>query len=297
MGEARRRKLATESGVSFALLDAKLGKLGVNTAEFGFYDQPAFMALERANPLALELYSSWVLARPRSEAYDAHVRATVLKLASLIEGQLAATGTRGACLNVATAMARMLDRLGVWSFTARGSLTVEIPTHPEIGRRYFPESDFAPNPDSVTGHGWLIAPPFIVVDPTLRHQFWVDLQPAIAELLPAVVAAEAGEVVQPRWFDTVSDKAVAMNGFQRHELNGTLPYRFNPGLARVERTLPGRDIRIGELSLRYIAGSMTVSEQPLAEIPPFDTSSPDLTPARLWVEHVAPAFDVAGALS
>ena len=291
MGEAWRRKLAMESSGAFARLDEKLRGHGVNTAEFGFYDQPAFVALERANPVALELYSSWVLTRPRDDAYDTHARATVPKLAALIEAQIAATGARGTCVNTATAMARMLDRLGVWSFTARGSLTIEIPSKPDVGGRYFPENEFRANQDDVAGHGWVVAPPFIVVDPTLRHQNWVDLQPDIAALLPTVVAAETGEVVRPRWFDTVSGTAVTMNGIKKHELNGQLPYRFSTHLARVERFLPGRDIRLGELSLRYIAGSVTVSEHPLEEIPPLDNASPDLTPFELWTKHVAPAFE------
>ena len=231
------------------------------------------MALERADPVALELYSSWVLARPRDNAYDTHARAIVPRLAALIETMLATARTLGGCVNVATAMARMLDRLSVWSFAARGSLTIEIPSKPEVGRRYFPECEICRNPGEVAGHGWLIAPPFVVVDPTLRHQKWVDLQPAIAALLPAAVAAEAGAVVRPRWFDTVSDRVVAANGLKKHDLNERLPYLANPGLARLERTLPGRDIRVGELSLRYIPGSVTVSDKPLEMIPPLDGSS------------------------
>ncbi len=281
MGEARRRKLAGQSSLSFDQLDAGLRGHGVNTAEFGFYDQPAFMALE--------LYSSWVLTRPCDEAYEAHARATVPKLATLIETRLAAAGTLGA-VKVATAMARMLDRLGVWSFAARGSLTIEIPERPEVGRRYFPACEVCADPDDVTGHGWLVAPPFIVVDPTLRHQKWVDLQPAIAALLPAVVAAEAGEWCVPRWFDVVSDNVVAVHGLEPKDLTPRLPYLLNRDLARVERSLPAREVRIGELSLRYIASSVTVSEHTLQQIPPLDQFSSGLLPMELWVQHVAPAF-------
>ena len=290
MGEARRRKLTGQSAPSFVQLDARLRRLGVNTEEFGFYDQPAFMALERADPLALELYSSWVLTRSRDENYNIYARATVPKLAALIEAQLAATGTVGVCVNVATAMARMLDRLGIWSFAARGSLTIELPLKPEAGKRYFPENEMRTNPDDIAGHGWLVAPPFIVADPTLRHQKWVDLHPAIAALLPAVVAAEAGEVVRPRWFDTVSDNVVAATNLKKHDLNGRLPYRMNHGLARLERSLPGRDVRIGDLSLRYIAGSVTVSDKPLETIPALDGSTPDLMPIAMWAKNIAPAF-------
>ena len=195
MGEAKRRRAASEN--RFDQLNVKLTRSGVDTSRFGFYDQPAFLALEQADPIALELYSSWVLTRARDAAYDDYARATVRRLADIIEKRLSAAGAVGACVNVATVMARMLDRLGVWSFAARGSLTIEIPSQPDVGRRYFPECDIVADPEAVTGHGWLVTASFIVVDTTLRHQKWVDLHPAIAALLPAVVASEAGEVVRP----------------------------------------------------------------------------------------------------
>ena len=187
-------------------------------------------------------------------------------------------------------MARMLDELGVWSFAVRGSLTIEIPTRPEAGRRYFPECDLIADPDAVTGHAWLVAPPFLVVDPTLRHQKWVDLHPAIAKALPAVVAAETGELVRPRWYDVISDRVIAVNRISKNERNETLPYRLQPNLKRIERLLPGRDIRVDELSLCYIDGAVIISEQPLAALPELIPSLPGLTPIEIWTNHVRPAL-------
>ena len=281
-----RKKDATD----FEKLDRQLRKQGVDVSAFGFYDQEAFMALEKADPRALELYARWVLCRPRDQAYKDLARATVPKLAAIVECQLAQERGLGACVNVAAMIARMLDRLDIWSFAVRGSLTVEIPSNPNVGRRYFPECDQLDHAENVTGHGWVVAPPFLIVDPTLKHQKWVDLDPAIAMLLPTVIAKEQGEIVRPRWFDIVSDALVAAFRIPKADLTDELPYRFKPDLAHIETFLPGRDIRIGPLSLRYIAGAVTLSDRPLEQMPTVSTTSPKLKPWEIWATAVEPQF-------
>jgi hypothetical protein len=293
MGEPKRRREARKLSGEFTRVDDKLRRLGVDVSALGFYDQPAFQALEETDPLALELYSSWVINRPRDLDYDAHARLVVPRLAAIIERRLASANGLGACVNVATMMARMLDRLGVWSFAVRGSLTVEIPSRPEVGRRYFPECDLLDHDDNVTGHGWLVAPPFVVVDPTLKHQKWVDLDPEISALLPEVVAADGGGIIRPRWNDVVSDALIEKYNVPRSELNADLPYRFKPDLVRIQESLPGREVRIDGLSLRYIAGAITVSDRPLEEMPWVSPASSNLRPIHIWDEDVASAFCVA----
>ncbi|HEY2446044.1 MAG TPA: hypothetical protein VGI20_09930 [Rhizomicrobium sp.] len=207
-----------------------------------------------------------------------HARQIVPRLAAIVERRLASTNGLGACVNVATMLARMLDRLAVWSFAVRGSLTIEIPSRPKVGKRYFPECDLLDHEDNVTGHGWLVAPPFLIVDSTLKHQKWVDLDPVISALLPQLVAAEDGGIIRPRWDDVVSDTLIRKYNVPKSELNSELPYRFKPDLARIQESLPGRDVRSGGLSLRYIAGAVTVSDLPLEELPLLSSDSPSLKP-------------------
>ena len=290
MSSAKHRQGNGAKDRTFARINRKLKQCGVDVHAFGYYDQPAFVALEQIDPTALELYSTWVIHRPRDAHNLAHARDVIPKLATVVERRLEREQGLGACVNVATMMARMLDRLGVWSFAVRGSLTIEIPSRPKVGRRYFPECDLRDNEDNVTGHGWLVAPPFLIVDPTLRHQKWVDLQPEISSILPKVVAAEDGAVVRPRWYDVVSDTLIALNRVPKSKLNGDLPYKFKPDLARIEKSLPGRDIRIGDLSLRYIAGAVTVSDRPLEEMEWVSPATPGLRPIHIWTQDVAPAF-------
>jgi hypothetical protein len=291
----RNGKPSGQADDDFEELDEALAGAGIDVSAFGFYDQEEFLELEKAAPRALELYARWVLGRPRDAEYDAHVRATVPRLARLVERRLGTEGCVGACLNVATMMARMLDRLKVWSFAVQGSLTVELPSRPAVGRRYFPECDLLDHEDNIVGHGWLVAPPFIVVDSTLKHQRWVDLHPAIAACLPDVVAAEKGNVVRPRWFDVVSDALIEKYNVPRAALTPQLPYQFKHDLAHIEKLLPGRDIRQGELSLRYIPGAVKISEVPLDALPCLSPQTPGLVPRRIWEDFVRPEFGIIDA--
>jgi hypothetical protein len=118
----------------------------------------------------------------------------------------------------------------------------------------------------------------------------MDLHPEIEALLPHIVASETGEIVKPRWFDVVGDGAIRADNILQSELNDELPYLLAPHLARVEQLLPGRDIRIGKLSVRYIASGITVSETDLESIPSLLPNSPDLVPVQIWQRDVVPEF-------
>jgi hypothetical protein len=133
----------------------------------------------------------------------------------------------------------------------------------------------------------------IFVFASVRHQKWVELHPAISQLLPRVVAAEEGQVIRPRWDDVVSHTLIAHEHISLAELTSDLPYRFKPNLARIERLLPARDIRVSDLSLRYVAGAVTVSECPLEQMPRVSLTSPNLIPIDIWNEDVVLQFPLA----
>jgi hypothetical protein len=80
-----------------------------------------------------------------------------------------------------------------------------------------------------------------------RHDTSPSEHPAIATLLPTVVAAEDGPIVRPRWFDVISDAVVAANHIPRSQLNDILPYKLKPELHHLERSLPAREIRVDKL--------------------------------------------------
>lgn len=67
MGEARRRKL--NKNYEFEQLNGELASLGIDTDNFGFFDQDEFVSQEQRDPRFLEKYARWVDLRPRDAAY------------------------------------------------------------------------------------------------------------------------------------------------------------------------------------------------------------------------------------
>lgn len=276
--------------MSFEVIDKGLKTAGVDTSQFGFYDQPAFLSLERRNPKVLDNYAKWVISRPRTAEYDEHVRAVVPKVAGLIEKRLERENAVAACLNVATMAVSMLNRLGVWSVAVRGALTVDVPSKPSLGVRYFPHMDLLDNPDNITGHGWLVAPPFMIVDATVKHQKWVGLPAEFARLLPSVVLAEDTRPARPKWIDLIGDAVIRVNRIPARDRNDRLPYLMNPDLAVFERDFPGVEIASGDVRLRYFASANTVSDGPLEGMQWVSPERPNLKPIHIWDEDIRPAF-------
>ena len=65
----------------------------IPTDQIAFYNSPAFLAAEQADPAFLEFYGAWVRSCPRDAAYDAHVRAIVPRMAEMSPTRLSATAS------------------------------------------------------------------------------------------------------------------------------------------------------------------------------------------------------------
>lgn len=109
------------------LLTVDFRASGIDPAQFGFFDQPAFLAREHSNVDYPTNYAEWVLTRPISADYAAHVTATVPRLAQLLASAFADRGAWGCCVQASNMMMRMLDLLHVWSFCIFGSVMIEAP--------------------------------------------------------------------------------------------------------------------------------------------------------------------------
>ena len=143
---------------------------GVNTSEFGFYDQCEFLEQEKVNSEYLSNYAKWVMFRPVSEDYKVHAQSVVPKLTELISKALAEDHWEGSCVAASALITRMLDRLEVWSFGVVGSVAFSV-NEPALwrGLHTVDDKDFA---DAALGHAWVCAPPFVIVDASARLQRW-----------------------------------------------------------------------------------------------------------------------------
>jgi hypothetical protein len=261
MGEARRRK--NSAGIEHAELDRRLRDVGIDTSQFGFYDQPAFLTQEARDPAFLETYAVWVQTRPFSPDYAQRVRSVVPRLAEVLAGLFEANDMQRSCVAASSMMPPILDRLGIWSFGLKGSLTMEVPArHIWRCQALIDVADF---PGAELGHAWVAAPPFRIVDPTIGLQN--PPGDAICGYIPPFVAVEDdARVVKPSVTDVVGAEIRAHHALMEGRQDPQLHHRLNPSLRNFSRSFPALETTVGELTLRYVPAGVRLSDVTLEQI-------------------------------
>ncbi|WGR61471.1 hypothetical protein E3U26_12555 [Paracoccus ferrooxidans] len=180
-------------------------------------------------------------------------------------------------------MQRILDRLGVWSFGLKGSMIAEV-AREELwrGQSMCDIPDFL---GAELGHAWVVAPPFVIVDGTIRLQ-----NPAgdpMNAFLPPIVTIEDAPLVTPKVEDVVSAQLRAHYAQNEGRLDNQIHHRLVPQLKVFSRDFPSREVRFGDLALRYVPAGVRISDVKLEEI---NGNGNKLTGAEVWNDHVLPAF-------
>lgn len=280
MGEVKRRVAGASE---HARIDGRMRKLGVDTTRFGFFDQPAFLAAERHDSLFLEQYALWVQTRPRTADYDARVRNIVPRLAEFLADLFEREDMQRSCVHVSSMMQRILDRLGVWSFGLKGSMISEVAREDLWrGQAMCDVPDF---PGAELGHAWVVAPPFVIIDGTIRLQNLVG-DPMNA-FTPPIVAVEDAPLIKPTLDDVVSAEMQALHQRREGWLDRQLHHRLVPQLMAFGSAFPSREVRFGDLTLRYVPAGVRISDVGLEEI---NGAGEKLRGDEVWNDHVAPAF-------
>lgn len=284
MGESKRRKNGDKA--RFERLNQELTDLGVKTDQFGFCDQREFLAAERRNPALLETYAKWVMLRPREEKYDAHVNRIVPKLAQLVAAVLEEDELEGSCEMACSLLTKSLDRLGVWSVGMVGSSTFDVKgKNIWRGLHTVDHPDF---PGARLGHTWVCAPPFIVVDASIKRQRWSG--DAIYPYVPSVILDSHGRKTKPTPQDVISAEIRAEMMMARGAIPDGVIYQLEPNLKSFSKTFPATEIKVDELTARYIPTAANLSDGTLEEINGGGTKG--RIGREIWNDVIAPAFDL-----
>ncbi|MCT7663540.1 hypothetical protein [Shinella kummerowiae] len=259
MGDAKRKKLAGRAEPSTAARYNELrqifDRLGVDCSRPGFYDDPRFLDEERRNPLFIETYAEWVLSRERTAEYDAMVRDVVPRLAALIEARVIRHNWNGACIAISGIVTKTLDRLGIWNIPMAGSASIYVGDN----SRHFTIVDDNEGVGFDTGHMWIIAPPYDVVDTTLHYQRWQG--DAFQSLIPKVILADRTDIVKARVQDVV-----APDIRRRHPRDQDLHYKLFRDQRRILTMFPARSFVSGQADIRYVPAGIRVPDGPLEDI-------------------------------
>lgn len=227
--------------------------LGIPTSDIAFYNHPKFLEAEIQNPKLIELYAAFVRLRPRDDAYEEYARKIVPLVAQILAEEIQSDGQLGACVDAAQMLNKILEELGIWSYLVQGSMTISEPSLP--CPTYFWLFDEKPIP----GHVWVTAPPFDVIDITLKAQPYERHE---ADLLPIVVVSEGEMRIRPESTEFLEPSILASALSRVGGPIKTVHERAYPGMMSAVNFFPSWQLKKGKLILRYATGGISLSDAP-----------------------------------
>jgi len=253
VGQAKRR--TAMHAARLRELEGVFADIGVADLVPGFYDDPAFVKAERADQRLLEAYAVYVRLRQLTPEYEETARRLVHDVSERVCRWVEEQGDgRGRCLDAANLLSRSLDRLGIWNYMIKGSFNIRAKARPDLGPRYFWTYDELEPGATATGHVWIAAPPFVIVDPSLSGQGWeAEFRPHV----PRLIVEDS-----PRRARMEADDMVA------HEMGRPTTrelFEQAPGLKAFSETFPGSIVETDEVVARYLPAGITASDCPLED--------------------------------
>ena len=244
---------------TIAELEKEFAASRITPAAPGFYDSPAFISREQRQPDFLENYAAYVQLRPYDEAYLERARREIPVICEVLYKELAADGRQGACVDMSIALGRILEAEGLWCYYVKGSLTIEFPKSSGLANGYFWAFDLGGR-DFAAPHAWISAPPFNILDLTLKQQPYPH---QAGDWLPAVVMQEAVARTKATPEDLLSPTTALVLRSQRIKD----PIRYvSPNFDVFTEVFSANLVKQGQLQLKYIPVAISAPDAPLEEL-------------------------------
>ncbi|GIZ68763.1 hypothetical protein KAM429_39080 [Aquipseudomonas alcaligenes] len=296
MGEARQRKLqaAKESASTGPKpwplsnpdiqrdLEAWFTRIGVDPTRPGIHDTPEFLHAEARYPDALNKVAHLVEARTYTEVELAQAERKILVAAEAVARRVAQDGRPGLCVVASGVLSRMLDELEVWNYTAKSNLTVTFPSEISRSPRYFYSVDSG---DFAAAHAVVVAPPFVVIDVTVRQQSYETA--AMGQYLPAIASTKdykpyqvtADQLISPEFRENLQMRRLSPDAYLTQR---------KPEMLELMRHLPSRQVSLENGSLGYGIVAVTGYQERLSEMQGEFISIDGLTPQQIFEQDVLP---------
>jgi hypothetical protein len=299
MGEARRRKLLAGGHreslkpVSEGLwpltntsiqqqLEAWFVQCGIDPSRPGLHDSPEFLRAEAQDSRAMNHVARLVEARSYSADELQEAQRKILVAAGAVAARIASDGRHGLCVIASGVLSRMLDELGVWNYTAKSNLTVHFPPSVSTEPRYFYSMDEG---HFVAPHAIVVAPPFTLVDVTVKHQTYDDA--AMTQWLPVMAATKEFRPYRVTPTELASPGVRAE--LRRHGMTvETYLKRENPDMLDLMKQLPSREAALDGGRLGYGLIAVGGYQQRLSGLDAKNCSIGGLTPIEIFEQDVRP---------
>lgn len=260
-------------------IEADFYSKGIPVDQPGFYDHPNFIEVERQNPEYLNNYARYVQLRFYSSEYLEKAEREIPIIAHELHMELLRDGRQGACVDMSGVLSKILEREGYWNFVVKGSLTITFPKSTGIGKRYFWSVDKG---EFVAGHAWVFAPPFQIVDLTLKQQQHKQDE---SKWLPEVAISKSSSQVEPAVEDIISPEVrgyLRSNGIpEKNQLEAV-----NPTMVQFLDTFPTYQTVVNDTSLKYVPVAVGAPDCPLEEM--VGISLKGMSAMEMYTELVLP---------
>ncbi|MBA9846600.1 hypothetical protein DEE93_16790 [Ralstonia pickettii] len=201
-----------------------------------------------------------VEARSYSPDELKHAEHRILVAANAIANRVARDGRPGLCVTASSVLSRILDELHVWNYTAKSNLTIHFPHSVSAKPRYFFSYDQG---SFIAPHAVVVAPPFAVVDVTVKYQAYD--KPAMSAYLPEVAATKdfrpykvnPDELASPETRAHLSQLGMTVEAFMA---------RMKSSTVELMKQLPPREIKLAGGRLGYAVMGVAGYQEQLRDL-------------------------------
>ena len=256
---------------------------GIDTSRPGIHDSPAFLRVEAQDPTAMNMVARYIEARSYSQEELLLAERKILVAVKAISQHIARDGRLGKCVVASCVLSRCLDELGVWNYTAMSSLTIRFPEAVSATPQYFYAVDQG---DFAVAHAVVVAPPFAVIDLTIRHQHFRDA--GMTDSLPSVVLMKEFQPYRMPAVELVSPEVSARLRICGYPTAESILERQHPEMLQVMSHLPSREASFEGTRMSYGIFGVAGYAEPLSEITSHNAMINGWTPKQIFVNDILP---------
>jgi hypothetical protein len=256
-------------------------KAGIDVKQPGFLDSPQFLAAEQKSRRILESYGRYIEAQEYGPEYLDRARAQVALVAEVMRAAVEADKSASRCIHASAVIGRMLDELGIWNYQAKATLTIKFPRS-NIEPIHFWAMDVSGHQFQAP-HAITVAPPFGIVDVTVRFQpYPADVK---KDLLPDKVVSEDFKKADYAPEDLADCDTRAILQSQGVPFDSYMKRKL-PAWLDVIKWLPPRAIETATSHAKYVIIGVGAMEERLKDLGKWTFAG--RTPLQIYEQEVLP---------
>lgn len=271
---------------SFSRLLSQFDKYAIDYTSPGFHLHEPFMRAEQLGEVSPHDYARYVIGKEYTPEYLNQAETIVSEMVKYMEPKIM---FNGACVDASMVLSSMLDELGVWNYIATGGMTISFkPSTGTPGIVHFAPL-MAPGNPAITGHAWIVSPPFNIVDITASKQSYQNSQ--LKQYVPKITLSKTFTTSEWEIDDIVENKLQPILWAQGISQTREGIELIDPGLLSRLVEYGVRSIDDQHVSMKYLCTSPGLQDGNLDDMrkKKFSNSSPrDLLQDFLSQSNIRP---------